>query len=258
MLARLRQLLRPRVTVHRTTAVYPPGDALRGRAALVSGATGGIGAAVARALVQQGATVIGQGRDLRRLEALAAELGSPFTPLAGDLTRAGIEPLLDRVASHRVDVLVHSAGLQRIGDADRMTPAEWDESLDVNLRAAWLLSRAVLPGMKERSSGDLVHLSSVMSRTSAPGQTAYCASKWGLDGMLEALRKEVSGHRIRVTHLHPGRVATGIRGGVDELDARSLQPEDVARVVIFVLTQPAYVSLGEIHLASVDELAGYR
>lgn len=258
MLGRLRRLLRRPVVVQRTTALYPSSQALQGRTALVTGASGGIGAAVARALAGQGARVLGQGRDPGRLGRLSDELGPRFAAVPGELTRAGLEPLLQRLASERLDILVHSAGLQRIGDADAMPPADWDETLDVNLRAAWMLTRAVLPGMKERRSGDLVHLSSVMSRTTAPGQTAYCASKWGLDGMLGALRQEVSGHRIRVTHVHPGRVATGIRGGADEWDARSLQPEDVARVVVFVVTQPEYVSLGEIHMASVDELGGFR
>jgi 3-oxoacyl-[acyl-carrier protein] reductase len=163
---------------------------LTGRSALVTGASGGIGAAIARALHAQGAKVALSGTKVEALEALAAELGErAFVTPANLSDTAATEGLIKNAeaAMGQVDILVNNAGLTRDGLAMRMKDEDWQLVLDVNLTAGFRLSRAVLRGMMKRRWGRIIGITSIVGVTGNPGQANYAASKAGMIGMSKAL-----------------------------------------------------------------------
>jgi short-subunit dehydrogenase len=176
---------------------------LEGRSVLLTGATGGIGEAIARALHARGASLVLSGRRAEVLERLRDELGSRAEIEPADLTdRADVERLAGRAAA--VDVLVANAGLPASGRLDEFTPDELDRALDVNLRAPLQLARAAAPAMVERGSGHLVFVSSLAGKVATPGSGLYSATKFGLRGMAAGLREDLVVHGIGVTTVFPG------------------------------------------------------
>ena len=227
---------------------------LDGRTALVTGASSGIGAATSRALSAAGARLVLVARRRDRLEALAAELGGArvvevdvrdWRAVAGAL--GGLE----------VDICVAGAGLglglDPIPSGD---PDDWTEMLDTNVKGLLHTLRAVLPGMIQRGSGDVVLLGSVAGRQVYPGGNVYCATKWAVRGIYEALRIDVPEPQIRFTTVDPGMVKTDfsrVRFKGDAERARKvyegvdpLNPEDVADVIRYVVTRPRHVNIGEV------------
>jgi short-subunit dehydrogenase len=172
-----------------------------GRTALVTGASGGLGQAIARALAGAGATLVLSGRRADVLEALAAELGAEVAP--ADLSDpADVRAL---AAAHRdVDVLVANAGLPASGLLDSFSEEQIDRALDVNLRAPMLLAHALAPAMVERGSGHIVFMSSLSGKTPAAGSSIYSATKFGLRGFAGALRAELHGSGVGVSAIFPG------------------------------------------------------
>jgi 3-hydroxy acid dehydrogenase/malonic semialdehyde reductase len=224
--------------------------------ALVTGASAGIGAASARALHAAGAQVLLAARRIDRLQALAQELpGSETVPLDVRDASAVQAALQDRP----IDIAVLNAGLARgTGPIQEGDPADWDEMLDTNVKGLLHCARAVLPGMLERGSGDMVLLGSVAGRQVYPGGNVYNASKFAVHALYQALRLDAGGRGVRFTTLDPGMVETEfakVRYRGDEAQAnavyegmQALTPEDVADALVYAVTRPAHVNVGEIVL----------
>lgn len=228
--------------------------------ALVTGATGGIGAAVTAALLEAGMAVICVGRRHDRLAALAARFGPSVRVVACDLAKPeAVASVLEVVGTGVVDVLVHTAGHDAGGGvpfADRQ--GDWDDMLAVNLSAAVALTRALLPGFLARDRGDVVAIGSIVTRVPAAGLAAYAATKHGLHGFMAGLRVDYAATGLRFTEITPGVVRSGFaaRRLEDAAQAEAfyagfaatLSPEDIARAVLFAVQQPAGCCVEEIVL----------
>jgi 3-oxoacyl-[acyl-carrier protein] reductase len=227
---------------------------LTGRSALVTGASGGIGAAIARALHAQGAKVALSGTRVEALEALAAELGErAFVTPANLSDTAATESLIKNAeaALGQVDILVNNAGLTRDGLALRMKDEDWQLVLDVNLTAGFRLSRAVLRGMMKRRWGRIIGITSIVGVTGNPGQANYAASKAGMIGMSKALAAEVASRNITVNCVAPGFIATAMTDALPDEQKEKL----TAAVPAGRLGDPKDIAAGVVYLAS--EQAGY-
>ncbi len=186
---------------------------LDGKSAVVTGASGGIGAAIARALHGQGASVALSGTRREALEALAAELGERVAVCPADLREAGAADGLIAAAEAAVGplaILVNNAGMTRDGLAMRMKDEDWQVVLDVDLAAPFRLARAALRGMLRRRAGRIIGIGSVVGATGNPGQANYAAAKAGLVGMSKALAQEVGSRGITVNVIAPGFVETAM------------------------------------------------
>jgi NADP-dependent 3-hydroxy acid dehydrogenase YdfG len=223
---------------------------LSGQVVLITGASSGIGAAAAREFARAGAQVALAARRAERLEALAHELGPAALPVPADLTqRADRERLVAETLAHfgRIDVLVNNAGLGRLGWLETLTAEEIEAQVNVNLLALMDLTRLVLPPMLARRSGHIVNIASLAGHIGAPTYAVYCATKFGVRGFSEALRREVAPFGVRVSWISPGGVAgtefgerAGLRRRTRLTTPRRLQPtaEDVARAVVRMVRQP--------------------
>jgi 3-oxoacyl-[acyl-carrier protein] reductase len=227
---------------------------LTGRSALVTGASGGIGAAIARALHAQGAKVALSGTKVEALEALASELGErAFVTPANLSDTAATEALIKNAEDvlGQVDILVNNAGLTRDGLAMRMKDEDWQLVLDVNLTAGFRLSRAVLRGMMKRRWGRIIGITSIVGVTGNPGQANYAASKAGMIGMSKALAAEVASRNITVNCVAPGFIATAMTDVLQDEQKQKL----TAAVPAGRLGDPKDIAAGVVYLAS--EQAGY-
>jgi NADP-dependent 3-hydroxy acid dehydrogenase YdfG len=234
---------------------------LSNRVALVTGASSGIGAAVARALHAEGAALLLAARRVERLDVIAAELpGSAVIPLDvrdAAAVRAALE-------GRAVDIAVPNAGLARgLDPIHEGDPADWAETIDTNVKGVLHVLRAVLPGMIARGRGDVVLLGSVAGRQVYPGGAVYCATKHAVRAIYEALRFELHGKGVRVSTVDPGLVKTDFslvrfKGDAERAakaysNTRHLNPEDVADAVRYVVTRPAHVNVGEVVVWSSDQ-----
>ena len=227
---------------------------LNEKTALVTGATGGIGDAIARTLHARGATVVISGTRAERLEALAADLGANCHIAAADLSDPAAPGALIAAAMEAaggVDILINNAGLTRDNLAMRMKDDEWQQVLDVNLSAAFRLSRGVLRGMMKARWGRIVTITSVVGATGNPGQVNYAASKAGLTGMTKALAQEVASRGITVNCIAPGFIETPMTDVLSD-DQKSTLLE---RIPAGRLGLPDDIAAGTAYLVS-DE-AGY-
>ena len=227
-------------------------DLLVGRTALVTGATRGIGRAIARRLAGAGARVYALGRSEDALEALADEIGAD--PLVVDLADDvalwdAMDGLCDRLGAPP-DMVVNGAGVFGTGPVAEETVANLDLEIALNLRAPFLVVRALLPGMLERGSGLIVNVGSVAGRKAFPGNGAYSAAKFGLRGFHEVLLEELRGTGVRATLLEPAATDTPIWDPMDpdsdpSLPSRAdmLRPDDVADAALFVATRPDHVRI---------------
>jgi len=235
---------------------------LGGKCALVTGASGGIGDAVARALHGAGATVTLTGTREAALEALAADLGERAYPIPADLSDPAAPDTLVAAATERmgrVDILINNAGLTRDGLALRMKDDDWQKVLDVNLTAAFRLSRACLRGMMKARWGRIVNVTSVVGVTGNPGQANYAASKAGLIGMSKSLAAEVASRGVTVNCVAPGFIVTPMTEGLSDVQKEQLlaripngsfgQTKDVAAGVVFLAAEEAgYVTGQTLHI----------
>ena len=187
---------------------------LTGKTALVTGASGGIGGAIAKALHGQGATLVLSGTRQDALDAVKAELGSrAFTVIANLSDTASVEALpkkAEEAAGAPIDILVNNAGITRDNLFMRMKDEEWDAVIAVNLTAAFRLSRAVLRGMMKKRWGRIIQITSVVGETGNPGQGNYAAAKAGLVGMSKSLAAEVASRNITVNCIAPGFIQTAM------------------------------------------------
>lgn len=235
---------------------------LSGKCALVTGASGGIGGAIAKALHAQGAKVTLSGTRVEPLEALAAELGDGAFVLPcnlGDADAVAALPKDAEKAMGGLDILVNNAGMTRDQLFMRMSDADWDTVLAVNLTSAMRLSRAVMRGMMKVRWGRIINITSVVGVTGNAGQANYAASKAGMIGMSKSIAAEVAGRGITVNCVAPGFIGTAmtdvltdeqkskVSGGIPA--GRIGTPEEIAAAVIYLASQEAaYVTGQTLHV----------
>ena len=235
---------------------------LSGKTALVTGASGGLGGAIARALHSQGAHLALSGTRRDALEALAGELGERAHVLPCDLADSdAVEALVPaaEAAMGRLDVLVNNAGVTRDNLFMRMKDAEWDMVISVNLTAAFRLARASLKGMIRRRHGRIISITSVVAVTGNPGQGNYAAAKAGLIGMSKALAAEVASRGITVNCVAPGFITSPMTDGLDEKQRAAIlagvpmgrlgAASDIGAAVVYLASQEAgYITGQTLHV----------
>jgi 3-oxoacyl-[acyl-carrier protein] reductase len=225
---------------------------LDGKAALVTGASGGIGKAIARALHAQGARVVLSGTRREALDSLAGELGERAAVCPADLKDPGAPDAVigtaEKVAGP-LHVLVNNAGFTRDMLAIRMKDEDWHAVLEVDLTAPFRLARAALRGMLRRRAGRIISIASIVGSTGNPGQANYAAAKAGLSGMSKALAQEVASRGITVNIVAPGFIETPMTDALNEAQRTKLadaiplgrlgKPEDVAAAVVYLASDEA-------------------
>jgi 3-oxoacyl-[acyl-carrier protein] reductase len=223
---------------------------LTGRSALVTGASGGIGGAIAKALHNQGATVALTGRNEDALQKVASDLGERSHVLVADLSDSDAVNGLISAANDTMgglDILVNNAGLTRDGLMMRMKDEDWAEVIEVNLTAGFRLARAALRGMMKARYGRIINITSVVGQMGNPGQANYVASKAGMTGMTKALAAEVASRGITVNCVAPGFITTAMTDSLSDDQKESMlgripvgrfgAPEDVAGCVTFLASE---------------------
>jgi len=219
---------------------------LSGKAALVTGGGSGIGLACARALARRGARVAVAGRTAARLDAAAADLGGEALAIPADVSDAdaaagAVAATVERFG--RLDVLVNNAGIGGRGRVADLDPADFDRVLATNLRGPFLCARAAWPHLAATGDGWVFNVASFAGKKGMAGAGAYCASKFGLLGLSEAMSEEGQADGIRAAALCPGYVATPMVAGASVPPAEMLQPEDIAATMLWLLglSRPAVV-----------------
>ncbi|MEM1360795.1 MAG: 3-oxoacyl-ACP reductase FabG [Pseudomonadota bacterium] len=235
---------------------------LTGKRALITGASGGIGAAIARDLHSAGASVGLSGTRIEPLEALASDLGDAAHILPCNLADPAAVDALPKQAAEAlggVDILVNNAGVTRDQLFMRMSDEDWHSVIDVNLTAVMRLSRGVLRGMMKARWGRIVNISSVVGATGNPGQGNYAASKAGLIGMSKSLAHEVASRGVTVNAVAPGFIATAMTDKLTDDQRNSIlsqipagrmgSPEEIAAAVLFLAAPEAsYVTGSTLHV----------
>jgi len=235
---------------------------LSGKAALVTGASGAIGGAIARALHAQGAGVLLAGTRVAVLEALACELGERAHVATADLAEPAAGDLLVKRAEEtlgKLDILVNNAGLTRDGLAVRMKDEDWQKVLDLDLTAGFRLARAALRGMMRRRAGRIIGIASVVGVTGNPGQANYAAAKAGMIGMSKALAAEVASRGITVNCVAPGFIASPMTDALTEQQKERIAASipmgrigsgaEVAAAIVFLASdEAAYITGQTLHV----------
>ena len=231
---------------------------LKGKNALVTGATGGIGGAIARALHGQGAAVAISGTNADKLEKLASDLSERVFVLPCDLRdRPAVVQLADTAEKTlgQVDILVNNAGITHDNLFMRMKDEEWDDVIAVNLSSVFVLTRGILRGMMRRRGGRIINIASISGVLGNPGQGNYAASKAGLVGMTKSLAREVASRGITANCISPGFISTPMTDALTEKQVEGIaaaipaktfgKPEDIAGATVFFASDEAGYVTGE-------------
>jgi NADP-dependent 3-hydroxy acid dehydrogenase YdfG len=253
-------------------------QSLEGKVALVTGASSGIGAAVATALAAAGANVVAGARRTDRLAELAASTASATpdaTPTPGEIFPVKLDvsdeqSVRDAVAATverfgRIDVVVNNAGVMLVGPVQTADTADWNRMVQTNLLGSMYVAHAALPYLLE-SKGTIIQTSSTSGRSASAGNGAYAATKFGINAFTEALRQEVTAQGVRVVQIAPGMVDTELASHVTDpailemaaklyASVRTLRPEDIAEAVLYAVNQPAHVAVNEILIRPTDQVA---
>jgi NADP-dependent 3-hydroxy acid dehydrogenase YdfG len=243
---------------------------LTGKVALVTGASSGIGEATAVALAEAGAGVAIGARRTDRLDALAERLrngGASVVQLPLDVTDE--QACNDAVQRTReelggLDILINNAGIMLLGTIVGADTEDWRRMINTNVLGLMYMTHAAIEGMVEQGSGDIVNVSSVAGRVARSGAGVYNASKWAVNAFSESLRQEVTGRGVRVGLVEPGAVTTELTDHITQPEAkagavsmytsmRALQAEDIARAVLYLVTQPPHVAVNEILIRPTDQ-----
>lgn len=242
---------------------------LAGKVALVTGASSGIGEATAAALSAAGARVAVAARRVERLEALAArieKIGGTALRIEADVTSSDdVAAMVGRVVAEwgQLDILVNNAGVMLLSPAAEATLDDWRHMVELNLLALMGVTKAALPHLKA-AKGHIVNVSSVAGRVANPGASGYAATKFGVVGFSESLRREVYADKVRVTVIEPGLVRTELgdhitnaasKAGLDQRLAtmEALTAEDGAAAILYAVGQPARVNVNEIVIRPTDQ-----
>lgn len=236
--------------------------AANGKTALVTGATSGIGRATAVALAREGFALVICGRRKERLEALQTELESVTRvhTLCFDVrNREAVEEAIAGLPDDfkTVDVLINNAGnAHGLAPIDSGDIADWDSMIDINVKGLLYVSRAIIPGMRDRRSGHIIHIGSVAGKDVYPNGNVYCASKHAVDALNKGMRMDLNPYGIRVGAIHPGLVKTEFslvrfKGDAERATPvyegyEPLQPEDIADIIRFVVTRPYHVNIADL------------
>ena len=242
---------------------------LQGKVALVTGASSGIGEATAIALAAEGAAVAIAARRVDRLDILKAKLeaeGARVVAVELDVTdeaacRAAVERTVQELGG--LDIVVNNAGVMLLGPIEGADTQDWRRMVDTNVLGLMYVTHAALPHLLERG-GDVVQVSSVAGRVARAGSGVYNASKFAVGAFSESLRQEVTTRGVRVTLVEPGAVATELQSHITHADTkagiekwiagmRPLQSDDIARAVVYAVTQPAHVSVNELTIRPTDQ-----
>jgi len=234
---------------------------LDGRKVLITGASSGIGAATAEAIVGEGGAVALGARRKERLDDLASSLGGDATAIEADIAdETQAEALVEQAseAMGGLDGLVNNAGVMLLGPLQGADPAEWRQMIDVNLLGLLYCTHYALPVIRDGGGGDVVNVSSVAGRTASLGAGVYNMTKWGVVGFSESLRQEGSHIGVRVTCVEPGFVDTELQGHntnpmvverikeMRESTGKVLEAADIANAIVYALSQPKHASINEI------------
>lgn len=235
---------------------------LTNKKALVTGASGGIGGAIAKAFDSCGARVAISGTNREKLEALAKELSNDPVILPCNLTDTAAVDALPGEAEKALgglDILVCNAGVTKDGLAMRMKDEDWQSVIDINLSATFRLNRAVLRGMMKARSGRIINVASIVAVMGNPGQANYCASKAGMIGMSKSLAQEVASRGITVNCIAPGFIKTPMTDALNEDQTKRITdnipagrfglPEDIAASAVYLASdEAAYLTGQTIHI----------
>ncbi|WP_423406892.1 3-ketoacyl-ACP reductase [Heyndrickxia sp. MSNUG] len=216
-------------------------ESLKGKTALITGAGRGIGRAAALALAKEGVNIGMLGLTLANLEKVTAELEEYDVNVAGAVSDVSdiesVQHAVEHITSELgpIDILINNAGTAKFGGFLELDPQEWEKIIQVNLMGTYYVTRAVLPGMIDRKTGDIINVSSTAGQKGAPVTSAYSASKFGVLGLTESLMLEVRKHNIRVSALTPSTVATDLAIESNLTDGnpeKVMQPEDLAELMV--------------------------
>jgi 3-oxoacyl-[acyl-carrier protein] reductase len=231
---------------------------LSGKGALVTGATGGIGGAIAKILHERGAKVVISGTREEKLAEMADELGdNVFTAPCNLMDRAAVSQLYAKAEelAGQIDIVVNNAGITKDNLFLRMKDEEWDDVINVNLSAAFAVCRGALKGMMRRRYGRIINISSISGVVGNPGQGNYSASKAGMIGMSKAMAREIAPRGITVNCIAPGFISTPMTDALNEKQKTAItqmipagtlgQPEDIANAVLFLASDEAGYITGQ-------------
>lgn len=236
-------------------------ESLKGKNAIITGAGKGLGKAMAIALAQEGVNIGLMARTATDLQILAEELKKYGVKTAiatvdvSDIENVNAAVIQVKAELGVIDILINNAGIASFGPFLELEPSRWEEIVKVNLFGAYYTTRAVLPEMIERKTGDIINISSTAGKNGAAVTSAYSASKFGLIGMSESLMQEVRKHNIRVTTLLPSTIATDMAKDLKLTDGnpdRVMQPEDFAELVVSQLKLNRRVFVKEAGLWSTN------
>jgi NADP-dependent 3-hydroxy acid dehydrogenase YdfG len=242
---------------------------MKNKTALITGATSGIGRATARLFAQHGVRLILCGRRQERLDALSAELSeltAVFTLNFDVRDRDMVLQLLQNLPVHfsEIDILINNAGNAHGKDSFQDAHLDdWDAMIDINVKGLLYVTKAIVPQMVERKSGQIINIGSTAGKEVYPKGNVYCASKYAVDAITQSMRLDLNGQGIRIVAINPGMVETEfseVRFKGDAKKARSvyqkftpLRPEDIADIIWFTVTRPPHVNIADLTVMCLDQ-----
>ncbi|MBO0993720.1 SDR family oxidoreductase [Bacillus sp. SD088] len=230
---------------------------LKGKVAVVTGASSGIGAGIARELASEGASVVLTARSMEKLKELENEIhqhgkGKALAVKTDTANRDSVEEMVKKAneAFGDVDIFVNNAGQMLTGTIRSGEVEEWEQMIDVNIKGVLYGVHSVLPSMLERSTGNIINIASVSGYEVTKTSTVYSATKFAVRAISMGLEKELARTGVRVTNISPGMVATSLSNST-VMDRKKLETEDIAKAVVYAVTQPEYVNVNEITIRPV-------